>query len=63
MEYNGYNIESDQTFGMKVIKNIGRGALPMELRGVFTTTHAAQRAIDISLVKKEKTNGEVVVSN
>jgi len=65
IEYNGYQIDTDATFGMKVIKTIGRGSLPLELRGVFTNTYMAKKAIDISLAtkNKEKANGEVVVSN
>lgn len=63
MEYNGYSIEGDGTFGMKYIKSIGRGALPMELRGSFTTANAAKRVIDILHSKKEKVNGEVSSTN
>lgn len=64
MEYQGYNIEGDGTFGMKLIKTIGRGSLPTELRGVFTTDYMARKAIDVSLaLKKEKNNGEVVLSD
>lgn len=64
MEYSGYNIEGDGTFGMKLIKTVGRGSLPMELRGVFTTDYMARKAIDVSLaLKKEKINGEVVLSD
>lgn len=63
MEYNGYTIESDGGFGMKIIKTIGRGSLPLELRGSFTNTYMAKKAIDIIQVKKEKVNGEVILGN
>lgn len=65
VEYNGYQIDTDGTYGMKMIKTIGRGSLPLELRGVFTNTYMAKKAIDISLAikNKEKDNGEVVLDN
>jgi hypothetical protein len=56
-EYLGYNIVSDGVFGMKLIKNIGRGALPNELKGMYSTTREAMKAID--RVKGNK-NGEAV---
>jgi hypothetical protein len=62
MEYSGYNIVGDGTYGMKLIKTIGRGSLPLELRGVFTDSRMAQRAIDNTLSKKESSNGEVELS-
>lgn len=46
MEYKGYSIESDGTFGMKVIKPLGRGSVPKILRGKFTKYSEAQNAID-----------------
>jgi hypothetical protein len=64
VEYNGYNIDTDGAYGMKIIKTIGRGSLPLELRGTFTNTYMAKKAIDISLAtKKENKNGEVVLSD
>lgn len=45
-EYKGYSIENDGTYGMKEIKSIGKGALPLVLRGNFTKTSLAQKAID-----------------
>ena len=63
-EYRGYNIEGDGTFGMKIIKTIGRGSLPMELRGNFTSDGSARRSIDLVIIGKEKAdNGEVVIGN
>lgn len=63
-EYRGYNIEGDGTFGMKIIKSIGRGALPLDLRGNFTSDGAARKAIDLVVIAKEKSdNGEVVLGS
>lgn len=45
-EYRGYNIVGDGVFGMKIIKNIGRGALPNELKGSYSTAREATKAID-----------------
>ena len=59
MEYNGYNIEGDGSFGMKIIKTVGRGSLPLELRGSFLSIRDARRAIDIIRSKKEKLDAEV----
>jgi hypothetical protein len=61
MEYNGYKIESDGGWGMKVIKSIGKGALPLSLRGSFSNTYFAKRAIDVALAQKENKN-EVISS-
>lgn len=51
-EYNGYKIVSDGTYGYKEIKSIGRGALPLPLRGQFTTEKVARQAIDNHLATK-----------
>ena len=59
MEYNGYNIEGDGSFGMKIIKTVGRGSLPLELRGAFLSVRDVCRAIDIIRSKKEKPDAEV----
>lgn len=45
-EYKGYSIENDGTFGMKEIRPIGKGSVPIVLRGSFTKTSLAQKAID-----------------
>lgn len=63
MEYSGYMIEGDGTFGMKFIKPIGRGSIPLELRGSFTSVPMAKRVIDIFNSKKEKSNAEVSVTD
>lgn len=51
-EYNGYNIVSDGTYGYKEIKSLGRGALPLTLRGKFTSERVARQAIDYHLATK-----------
>ena len=57
MEYNGFRIEGDKTFGMFLIKNIGPGALPEILKGSFTKTQEAKFAIDqYALIKEERDN-------
>ena len=60
MEYNGYKIEGDGTFGYSNIKPIGKGSVPLELRGTYTTKTFAQKAIDgyIATKKKGKINGK-----
>lgn len=63
MEYKGYRIVGDGTYGMKLIKHIGRGACPKELLGSFSSTSQAIKAIDLSLGKKEKLNVEDISSN
>ena len=57
MEYRGYKIEGDKTFGMYLIKTIGSGGLPDVLKGSYTKTKEAQWAIDqYVLLKEEKEN-------
>lgn len=59
MEYGGYRIEHDGSFGMYTIKPLGRGSTPKELKGRYTSYGAAQFAIDASnKTKKGKSNGE-----
>lgn len=59
MEYNGYRIEHDGSFGMYTIKPLGRGSTPKELKGRYTDYGAAKDAIDASHAsKKGKTNGK-----
>lgn len=48
MEYNGYRIEHDGSFGMYVIRPLGKGSTPKNLKGRFTSYGAAQHAIDAS---------------
>ncbi len=63
MEYNGYIIEGDGTFGMKVIKPTTKGSVPGELRGVFTTPAWAMKAIDTFLMTKEAKNDKASVGD
>lgn len=59
MEYNGYKIVHDGTFGMYVIRPLGKGSTPKNLKGRFTSYGAAQQAIDASnKMKKGNTDGE-----
>lgn len=46
MEYRGYSIENIGTFAMKEIKTIGRGSVHMSLRGNYTDSKTAMKAID-----------------
>lgn len=57
MEYEGFKIVGDGTFGYKDIKAIGRGSVPMELRGKYTTAVFAKEAIDTYL-KENKPNAD-----
>lgn len=52
MEYKGYMIVSDGTFGHKLIKPVGKGTVPMELRGIYTSASFAQVAINGVVEKK-----------
>ena len=52
MEYKGFNIEGDGTFGMKLIKPIGKGSVPAALRGMYTKSIFAERDIDLHLSLK-----------
>lgn len=57
MEYKGYGLNRDST-GLLEIKPIGRGSVPKALRGKFTSTNWASRAIDSYLTSKEKSSGK-----
>lgn len=57
-EYKGYRIVGDGTFGLKRILNAGKGMLPRDLSGTYTSAIFAERDIDGYLEKKGKTNGE-----
>ncbi len=60
-EYKGYLIEGDGTFGMKVIKPIGKGSVPLALRARYTSHYFATIAIDDYLTEKE--NGKTKKSS
>lgn len=57
VEYKGYKIEGDGKFGYKHIKPKGKGSVPKELRGSFTTSDFAEKAINSHLSKKAVSNG------
>lgn len=52
VEYNGYRIVGDGTYGYKEIKQTGRGSIHLSLRGKFTTEKVARQAIDQHLNSK-----------
>ena len=56
MEYKGFNIKNDGSFGYKTIHNVGSGTLPTKLKGLFTTVTFAKKAIDIYTSEKEKSD-------
>ena len=59
MEYKGYMVAGDGVYGYKKIAPIGKGSVPAELRGIFTTSSFAQKAIDAYVDnKKEVKNGK-----
>lgn len=60
MEYNGFRIEGDGTFGMKVIKTIGAGSIPEALKGSFSKNIFAQQAIDFYLAEKQERLDSIV---
>lgn len=59
-EYKGFLIESDGTFSMRKIKPIGKGSVPMVLRGSYTNTAFAMQAID---AYKDGSDGKAKQSN
>lgn len=52
-EYKGYEITSNM-FSNKVIKPIGKGSVPKELRGLYTSSAVAKKAIDSVLEAQNK---------
>ena len=60
LEYKGYKVESDRTFGYVNVKPMGSGSVPKELRGTYTTNRFAMLAIDthgkVKDGKKERTS-------
>lgn len=55
LEYKGYGIVGDGTFGYKEIKVIGKGSVHLELRDQkFTNSKQAELAIDSFLAKQPK---------
>lgn len=59
-EYKGFKLMSDGTFSLTLIKPIGKGSVPKELRGSYTNKTMARKAID--LVERGKSNGKATAS-
>ena len=57
MEYRNYLIEDIGTFAMKEIKAVGRGSVHKSLRGNYTSTKEAIKAIDFYEDNKPKKVG------
>lgn len=58
-EYKGYKIQHDGTFGMYTIKPLGKGSVPKELKGRYTSYGAAQAMIDAaSKTRRGKENDQ-----
>lgn len=51
MDYNGFLLESDGSFGYIKIKPTGKGSVPKELRGLYTGYEVAKKAVDAHLNK------------
>jgi len=62
IEYEGYKVVGDGAYGFKEIKAIGKGSVHLSLRGKYTGTNQAKRAIDFFLasqpIKKVVKKGE-----
>jgi hypothetical protein len=60
MEYQGYVIEHDKTFGMFTIKNVGKGSVPKVLRGRYTSRDVTMKSIDQykALTKNKEAGGD-----
>lgn len=54
MEYKDFKIVGDKTFGMVEIKPVGKGSVPLTLRGSYTSPRLAMIAIDSELSRREK---------
>lgn len=57
-EYKGFTIAHDGVYGHKHIKPVGKGSVHLSLRGSYTSSAVAQRAIDLYLSEKDNTNGQ-----
>lgn len=62
MEYKGYKIEGDGTFGHKIIKAM-KGALPNVLKGSFTNHEFAKKAINAVVDAKEIKDGSSITAD
>lgn len=64
IEYNDFVIEGDEAgFCMRVIRRRGKGALPKELQGLWSTTVNAKQAIDNYVKLKEVDNGKAATAS
>jgi len=64
MEYKGYKVVGDGTFGYKHIVPLSKGSVSLELRGAYTTAVEAHKAIDsFETSKLEKTSGNSKSTN
>ena len=58
MDYKGYDIKGDGSYGYKNIAPIGgKGSIPVALKGTYTTSAFAERAIDAYLTTNKKVKG------
>lgn len=57
-EYKGYKIAGSGGYAMKVIQPIGKGSVPKELRGLYTSSPEAELAIDRLEASKGKTRAK-----
>lgn len=55
-EYKGYLLKSEGTFAMIIIKPLGKGSVPKELRGLYTSVAHAKRAVD--QLERNNANGK-----
>jgi hypothetical protein len=56
MEYKGYSVEGDNTFGYHKVRAVGKGSVHLVLRGSYTTPTEAMLAIDRFLDAQEVKN-------
>lgn len=59
MEYKDYKIVADGVYGYFNIKPVGKGSVPIQLRGTYTSRVFAQKGIDAYLSEKGKKNVKV----
>lgn len=58
VEYKGYQIVADGTYGFKEIKPVGKGSVHLSLRGKYSNVRLAQLAIDAHVSKKGEADGK-----
>lgn len=58
MVYRGFSIETDNDSNLKMVKHPSRGSVPKSLRGLYTSDHSAESAIDTVLNARAKPNGK-----